>query len=68
LYEEKSGNPVQTMKPFFFSGTLCEVCLRRLPLSLGKQGSILQNSISAENFAEKFLSSNFGQISTQKNR
>jgi hypothetical protein len=30
------------------------------------QGSNLQNSISAENFSDKFSSSNFGQISTQK--
>jgi hypothetical protein len=29
-------------------------------------GSIFQNSISAENFPNKFSSSNFGQISTQK--
>jgi hypothetical protein len=30
------------------------------------QGSILQDSISAENILHKFSSSNFGQISTQK--
>jgi hypothetical protein len=29
-------------------------------------GSILQNFISAENVLDKFLSSNFGQISIQK--
>jgi hypothetical protein len=29
-------------------------------------GSILQNSISAENFSDKFPSSNFGIISNQK--
>jgi hypothetical protein len=28
-------------------------------------GSILRNSVSAENFSDKFLSSNFGQIFTQ---
>jgi hypothetical protein len=30
------------------------------------QGSILRNSISAQNFSDNFSSSNFGQISTQK--
>jgi hypothetical protein len=30
-------------------------------------GSILQNSISDENFSRKFSSSNFGQISTRDN-
>jgi hypothetical protein len=29
-------------------------------------GSILQNSVSAENFSDNFLASNFVQISTQK--
>jgi hypothetical protein len=29
-------------------------------------GSILQNSVSAENFSDKFSSSNFGQSATQK--
>jgi hypothetical protein len=33
---------------------------------LNGQGSILQNSISAENFSDKFSSSNFGQIFIRK--
>jgi hypothetical protein len=32
------------------------------------QGSILWNSILAENFSDKFSSSNFGQFSTQHQR
>jgi hypothetical protein len=35
------------------------------PMELA-QGPILQNSISAENFSDKFASSNFGQRSSQK--
>jgi hypothetical protein len=31
------------------------------------QGSILQNSISAENFSDKFTTANYRQISTEKN-
>jgi hypothetical protein len=31
------------------------------------QGSILQNSISAENFSDQFSSSKFGQFSIQNN-
>jgi hypothetical protein len=31
-----------------------------------QQESILQNSVSAENFTSKFSSSNFGQMPTQK--
>jgi DnaJ-class molecular chaperone len=31
------------------------------------KGSMLQNSISAENCLDKFSPSNFGRISTQKN-
>jgi hypothetical protein len=33
----------------------------------GAKGLILQNSISALNFPDKFSSSNFGQTSTSKN-
>jgi uncharacterized membrane protein len=36
------------------------------PCAGSVQGSILQNSISAENFSNTFSSSNFGQLFTQK--
>jgi hypothetical protein len=35
-------------------------------LNDGEQGSILQNSVSAENFLDKFSSPNFGHVSTKK--
>jgi hypothetical protein len=45
-------------------------CFRSLPdyNDLRHQGSILRNSISAENFLDKFLSSNFGQSPYKCNR
>jgi hypothetical protein len=33
-----------------------------------RQGSILQNSVSAENFPDKLLTSSFGHISIQKHQ
>jgi hypothetical protein len=42
------------------------VWLKNQYLFLYYQGPILQSLVSAENFSDKFKSSNFGPISTQK--
>jgi hypothetical protein len=41
-------------------------CLDFLQQLMARLGSILQNSVTAETFSDKFSSPTFGQISTQK--
>jgi hypothetical protein len=65
----KPGSPILAAPLSFInlSGNLLAAKLLPSAAPLTKE-SILQNSISAENFSDKFSPSKFGQISAQKQR
>jgi hypothetical protein len=60
---------VLAKRPRLASTDLDETLLtKKLWMKNYRQGSILQNPVSAEKISDKFSSSKFGQISTQKQR
>jgi hypothetical protein len=64
--EDSRGEVVVTNGEMSGSASDSDAATPKLNSRPSLQGSILQNSISAENFSYKISSSNLGQLSTQK--